>query len=295
MECSIGSFRVFLFFLVLGIFPAAEAQTTYDQKQMEVSLRMIGHQVLLKAFDSTSRVLPIEKIDGRYCIQFESEFSFNPDDLISTINAALEDKSTVKGYIVEVENCASGKVVYSFEMGDLNTPLVAPCRGRDQPKNCYRIFLSLKESPRSEEQAVVSTASKSNTGLYLMLLSSVLLVLIIWWLIVRQIRSKASSINPHAIAIGAFQFDPRKGTLYMAKLEIELSSKEADLLLLLHASSNTTVAREIILNRVWGDEGDYVGRTLDVFISKLRKKLEADESVKIVNVRGVGYKLVLDL
>jgi DNA-binding response OmpR family regulator len=48
------------------------------------------------------------------------------------------------------------------------------------------------------------------------------------------------------------------------------------------------------LNKVWGDEGDYIGRTLDVFISKLRKKLEADSSIKIVNIRGVGYKLVMD-
>ena len=43
------------------------------------------------------------------------------------------------------------------------------------------------------------------------------------------------------------------------------------------------------------DEGDYVGRTLDVFISKLRKKLEFDSKVKIVNVRGIGYKLVMDV
>jgi DNA-binding response OmpR family regulator len=66
------------------------------------------------------------------------------------------------------------------------------------------------------------------------------------------------------------------------------------LLLLLHESANTTVAREVILNRVWGDNGNYVGRTLDVFISKLRKKLEADSGVKIVNTRGVGYKLLID-
>jgi len=58
---------------------------------------------------------------------------------------------------------------------------------------------------------------------------------------------------------------------------------------------NTTVEREVILNIVWGDEGDYVGRTLDVFISKLRKKLEVDSSIKIVNIRGVGYKLVTDV
>ncbi|MBT8195742.1 MAG: winged helix-turn-helix domain-containing protein, partial [Bacteroidia bacterium] len=71
--------------------------------------------------------------------------------------------------------------------------------------------------------------------------------------------------------------------------------KEADLLLLLYNSANTTVERETILIRVWGNDGDYVGRIMDVFISKLRKKLEADTSVKIVNIRGIGYKLVMDV
>ena len=81
----------------------------------------------------------------------------------------------------------------------------------------------------------------------------------------------------------------------MGDQQDELTSKEADLLLLLYNDVNTTVEREVILNRVWGDEGDYVGRTLDVFISKLRKKLEVDSKVKIVNIRGIGYKLVMDV
>jgi DNA-binding response OmpR family regulator len=76
--------------------------------------------------------------------------------------------------------------------------------------------------------------------------------------------------------------------------KIELTNKEADLLLLLHKTVNEAVTREVILNMVWGDEGDYVGRTLDVFISKLRKKLATNPSAKIITIRGVGYKLVID-
>jgi len=73
---------------------------------------------------------------------------------------------------------------------------------------------------------------------------------------------------------------------------IELSSKETDLLFLLFNHKNKVMTRENILQIVWGDEGDYIGRTLDVFISKLRKKLAKDPNVKIVNVRGIGYKLI---
>ena len=74
---------------------------------------------------------------------------------------------------------------------------------------------------------------------------------------------------------------------------MQLSGKETDLLLLLCAHENQTLQRDQILRLVWEDEGDYIGRTLDVFISKLRKKLEADPRVKIMNIRGVGYKLVV--
>jgi DNA-binding response OmpR family regulator len=75
---------------------------------------------------------------------------------------------------------------------------------------------------------------------------------------------------------------------------IELTSKESELLNLLYASANETVERDIILNKVWGDEGDYVGRTLDVYISKLRKKLGNDASIQIKNIRGIGYKLIIE-
>ena len=63
---------------------------------------------------------------------------------------------------------------------------------------------------------------------------------------------------------------------------------------MLYTSENKTLEREHILNVIWGDEGDYVGRTLDVFISKLRKKLIADTNLKIENIRGIGYKFVMN-
>jgi DNA-binding response OmpR family regulator len=107
-------------------------------------------------------------------------------------------------------------------------------------------------------------------------------------------RRNKSRIDPNLIPIGGYHFDKRNTKLLIEHQKIELTSKEADLLLLLFNAANTTVEREHILNMVWGDEGDYVGRTLDVFISKLRKKLEFDSKVKIVNIRGVGYKLVID-
>ena len=99
--------------------------------------------------------------------------------------------------------------------------------------------------------------------------------------------------NSDLLMIGKYQFDKRNLLLTLGSEEIELSTKEADLLTLLYSSANNTLKRESILKIVWEDEGAYVGRTLDVFISNLRKKLGADENVKIINVRGVGYKMII--
>lgn len=101
-------------------------------------------------------------------------------------------------------------------------------------------------------------------------------------------------MNSTGITLGKFSFDKSNLLLKHNHQHIDLSQKEAEVLDLLMASANQTIDRETMLREVWGNEGDYIGRTLDVFISKLRKKLEADDTIKIVNVRGVGYKLVVE-
>ena len=90
------------------------------------------------------------------------------------------------------------------------------------------------------------------------------------------------------ISIGKYKFDKNNMELSFGDKTIELTSKEADLLFLLHNSANSTIERENILKKVWGDEGAYVGRTLDVFISKLRKKLEDDTHCQDRKHQGGG-------
>jgi two-component system, OmpR family, response regulator len=72
---------------------------------------------------------------------------------------------------------------------------------------------------------------------------------------------------------------------------IELTNKEAKLLKLFCANVNNVIPRDTIQKAIWEDEGYFVGRSMDVFISRLRKLLKDDPSVSIQNVHGVGYKL----
>ncbi len=286
-----------LILMFISLFASSmKGQDSLVEKHIEVSLRMIGHQVLLNAGDSTSRVLPISRQKDQYKIQFESEFSFQPEELVSTINKVMIETRMTKGYFMEVVKCESNEVTYSIEIDNVNNMEVVPCLSRDQPKSCYSIVFTLigkntylfRSNPIPEVNSTVNVKSKSVfIGIVVFLLLGIAMG------VVRK-KSKKPSINPDLVTIGKYHFDKIKSVLIFEKSKIELSGKETELLLLLYNAVNTTVDREVILNAVWKDEGDYVGRTLDVFISKLRKKLELDSDIKIVNIRGVGYKLIVD-
>ena len=106
-------------------------------------------------------------------------------------------------------------------------------------------------------------------------------------------NERAKNFNPDLVLIGKYVLNTKSSELLFDDSKTELSAKETKLLLLLLDQVNQVVERDVILENVWDDQGDYVGRTLDVFISKLRKKLELDPDIKIANARGVGYKLVV--
>ena len=95
--------------------------------------------------------------------------------------------------------------------------------------------------------------------------------------------------------VANFIFDTENLTLTLDGKVQSLTKKEAQILKLLFKFKNQVLPREVILNTVWGQDDYFVGRSLDVFITKLRKYLKADESIVILNIHGVGFKLELHL
>ena len=91
--------------------------------------------------------------------------------------------------------------------------------------------------------------------------------------------------------IGLFQLNVSEQKLTIANTEIKLTLKETMLLSLLSDNENTIIKREKILITLWGKNDYFLGRSLDVFISRLRKYLSQDKHVSIENIRGVGFKL----
>jgi DNA-binding response OmpR family regulator len=104
-------------------------------------------------------------------------------------------------------------------------------------------------------------------------------------------RSAPQSIAEENFALGQYTFDCNNLTLHHNQGPKTLTQKEADVLKMLCKNKDRVLKREDILKEVWGDDDYFMGRSLDVFISKLRKYLKEDTSVEIANYHGVGFRL----
>jgi len=92
--------------------------------------------------------------------------------------------------------------------------------------------------------------------------------------------------------IGRFQFDTQKQLLTMGDQQTKLTTKESELLSLLCAHANEILQRDFALKTIWIDDNYFNARSMDVYITKLRKHLKADDSIEIINIHGKGYKLI---
>ena len=106
------------------------------------------------------------------------------------------------------------------------------------------------------------------------------------------LQRNTGKTSSEELTIGQYQFNPAKQTLNLKGEEQMLTHREAQLLETLYKFKNELTERTLILKTLWGSDDFFNARSMDVFITKLRKKLAADENVQILNVRGYGYKLV---
>ena len=109
--------------------------------------------------------------------------------------------------------------------------------------------------------------------------------------LLRRVNINLESKEELSYQLGGYTFDTINFNLKHSRFEKNLTKKEAQVLKILCKFMNQVVARDILLTGVWGQDDYFVGRSLDVFITKLRKYLREDEKVQIENIHGVGFKL----
>jgi len=254
------------------------------EKHIEVVLRNVGHQLLLAAKDSSSRVLPIRKLkENTYQLSFQNNFSFISDTLINLVQREFKKTALATDYIVSLKNCEQKETVFAFEInghaGDLT-----PCKGRTLEVGCYVIEIDLLE--------------KNKFNLFWLLLLIIPLSLVGFY-VTNKIRKKEEkesiSDNTDYIQLGSFRFYPDNNVLKIENNNITLSEKETKALKIFAENINQIVEREKLMKEIWEDKGIVViSRNVDVLVSKLRKKLSDDNSIKFINVHGRGYKFIIE-
>ncbi|MGX5817050.1 winged helix-turn-helix domain-containing protein [Chitinophaga lutea] len=281
-----------LLLLVVVIWAAFSMADGDDFKiaRREVLLRRIGHELLLQSGDSTSRVLPVKKTGGNeYKISFENAFAFHPDSLVRTTQRLLSQDPLAGDYVVNVLNCANGSVAYGYAISKNKKDDIITCLGRKQPKACYVI-------------SVRFPSPDSNTATMGYLLGSLVFLALMGYIFLKPVKPQRvlpgnqsaipDDLPPASIfTLGAISFDPEARKLMINGNTTELTKTETRVLRMFASAPNVIIERSRLQKEIWEDEGVIVGRSLDMFISKLRKKLDPDPTVKIAVIRGKGYRL----
>lgn len=247
----------------------------------KIALRDVGNSLLLSQNDSTSLVLPITNIDtNKFELTFQEELSIVPDSLVDAVKNSFANANLPDNYRIEVLQCSDNEVAYSYEMKNEEQNSIIPCMGRALPIGCYIIQVQFTE------------LKQTSWIMYVLLFGGVILAL---WFLMKLRKPKLKQDTLESYIIGKYEFYPDQNKLVKSASEIQLSKKECELLEIFYENLNAVVKRDELVKRVWEDQGVFVGRSLDTYISKLRKKLQEDDSIKITNIHGIGYKLeVLD-
>jgi hypothetical protein len=248
-----------------------------SDQEADIRIRKMGHELLLLSGDSTSRVLPVKKMGAdTYRLEFSSPFQLIPESLLRITRQSLGDQW--QAYNVTVHDCDSGATVYGFRQSPRPEMSVISCAGRVYPKGCYAIQVALY----AESDTSFGDAS----------FAWVILSFGAFGFLAFVVFRKKNDTAPVGQPVGRYRFVSEKRVIHSTDGVIDLTDKETRILDILLKHQNTLVRRELLMKEVWNDPGVLESRSLDVFISRLRKKLSKDETIEIVNTHGVGYTLV---
>jgi DNA-binding winged helix-turn-helix (wHTH) protein len=279
----VGS-SIILIVILISALAFINKKAEISEKHIEVVLRDLGHQLLLAAKDSSSPVLPVKKLnDHTYQISFQNEFGFVSDTLISLVQQKFQKAALAEDYIVSLRNCKQAETVFAFEInshaGDLT-----PCRGRTLDVGCYIIEIELLQKTSFN---------------FLWLLPLIIPLGLVGFYAKDKFRKKEEltsiSDNANYIQLGKFKFSVANNLLKTEHESITLSEKETTALKIFAENMAQIVEREKLMKEIWEDKGVVViSRNVDVLVSKLRKKLSNDNSIKFINEPGRGYKFVIE-
>ena len=264
---------------------AGNSKSKNFSEKVNLALRRTAHRLLKTSGDSTSQIKPVKIInESTFIIQLNKNFSY--DKLPKLLEESFEIHQIKDNYDVSVINCRDGELQLGYNSFDFKSDKDVACGGRKHDKNCYDLKVTFIEK----------TIQNTSKSLWLIPLWGLFLGGFIYW---KHKNTLQKTESPELIQIessdkiifGNSSLNFSNQLLNTGNIKHSLTYREAKLLKLFVDNSNQLLERDFIMKAVWEDEGITVGRSLDVFVSRLRKMLQTDANVQIVTSHGVGYKL----
>ncbi|MDB4438772.1 winged helix-turn-helix domain-containing protein [bacterium] len=260
----------------------------FEEGAHNLALRQVAHNLYLLQSDSTSRIAPVENInDSTYQVRIDKRLNY--EELPHLIKKAVDDYNLNSDYIVTIKDCVDDKIVLGFNSVPLGST-EQTCSSREHELDCSFLGVTFLAKP---------VKLNSNIPLFLgfLLIGSLVFLFNNRKKVLNQTSSSSENqlqSQKESIALGNFNFDPTNQTISMRTESVSLTFRENKLLKYMCENINIVIKRDDIMANVWEEEGIIVGRSLDVFISRLRKILKDDPSIQIKSVHGVGYRLVVN-
>ena len=258
-------------------------------EKINLALRRTADRLLRDSGDSTSRIPAIEQA-GEQVWRVRLDQPFNYAQLPAQLQSSFELYEIKTPYEVTIRNCRDATIDLGYHQTDFLEDNRVACQGREMPEGCHYIEITFLKS----EAIRSSWMSKLWTLPKLWILPLILSGLAGLWLFRRKKILKADIVESGVtdwLEFGNSKLDVKGQKLICGNSTQKLTYRETKLLSLFATNPDKLLERDSILQQVWADEGVLVGRSLDVFVSRLRKKLAADPTIGIVAVHGVGYRL----
>ena len=267
--------------------PDPNDERQFSQK-VSLAMRQAPARLLDLAGDTTSTIPPVEQIAATQEYLLRLENNFNYDSLPSFLAAAFVQFGIQEKYFVTVNDCLNNLLMLGYSQETLKDGQ-QPCGGRDQKAGCFNLSGGFPDRAKKGSGngwvwvglLMVTGLAFATPHLFKPLNNSPL----------QAVESKAEVASSSLVRIGNTQFDPVNLFVIIGGIRQQLTFREAKLLHFFVQRPNQVLERDTILAAVWEDEGVIVGRSLDVFVSRLRKILQNDPALKIANVHGVGYRM----
>lgn len=251
-------------------------------EKVNLAMRQTGHHLLKLEGDSTSAIAPVEEGENNEFI-LKLDVAFDYDTLPFLINQALISYKIQRDYHVAIKNCTNSETVLGYNYEAFAKGEMA-CRGREQTASCNQIVICF-------EPERISFIQANGPGIAAGTIAGLLLAGLFLFIRQKKLGSPVEPSSESGKPLGNFRFDHQNQRLRLGEETFSLTFRESKLLNFFASHPNEVLTRETLGDAVWGDEGVIVGRSLDVFISRLRKILKVDDSVSIKTIHGVGYRL----